>query len=310
MKKRIVKITGGYPYQRIQVSTVENIHADIQGKDFGSPSLIVIGEVSKLRNQLNFCENLDLFAKKILVTRARSQASSLCAKLTDLGAEVIEAPCIDIREKVDENFTQALKGFKENIYSHLVIHSVNGREIFFKNFLKGQNIRDLVGVKICSIGKMTSKLIRSYGLQPDIEPDTYIGEELLDAIKRDLKNCKDQPRFFVPHSNLTREKLLKGYKDLGSLDSFVVYENKLPDEKVSFDKVDYILFTSSSTVENFIRLYGKEATMDAKIVSIGDITSKTIEKNGLYLYGQSDEATIDSLIEFLREDRKNENEKN
>lgn len=301
---------GGYPDQKIQVSTVENIYADIQGKDFGSPSLIVIGEVIRLRDQLNFYENLDLFSKKILVIRARTQASSLSEKLTDLGAEVIEAPCIEIKERVDENFTQALEGFKEKRYSHLVIHSVNGGEIFFKNFLKDHDIRDLAGVKICSIGKMTSKLIKSYGLKPDIEPDTYIGEELLDAIKRDLKNCGDKPRFFLPHSNLTREKLLQGYRDLGTLDSFVVYENTLPEEKVEFDKVDYILFTSSSTVENFIDLYGKEATMDAKIVSIGDITSKTIEKFGLRLYGQSKEATIDSLIEFLREDSKNENEKN
>lgn len=301
---------GGYPDQKIQVSTVENIYSDIQGKDFGSPSLIVIGEVIKLRDQLNFYENLDLFSKKILVTRARSQASTLSEKLTDLGAEVIEAPCIEIKERVGEDFIQALDGFRENKYSHLVIHSVNGGEIFFKNFLKDHDLRDLAGVKICSIGKMTSKLIRSYGLKPDIEPDTYIGEELLDAIKRDLKEGQGQPRFFLPHSKLTREKLLEGYRDLGALDSFVVYENTLPEEKVSFDKVDYILFTSSSTVENFIDLYGKEATKGAKIVSIGDITSKTIEKFGLKLYGQSDEATIDSLIEFLREDSKNENEKN
>lgn len=298
---------GGYPDQKIQISTVENIYKDIQDKDFGSPSLIVIGEVINLRDQLNFYERLPLFSKKVLVTRARTQASTLSEKLGNLGAEVIQAPCIEIKESENPEFVEAIKNFKENKYTHLVIHSVNGGEIFFKEFLKYNDLRNLAGVKICSIGKMTSKLIRSYGLRPDIEPENFIGEDLLAAIEKDQT---EEKRFFLPHSNLTREELLEGYRGLGHLDSFVVYENTLPEEKVAFDKVDYVLFTSSSTVENFINLYGRESLEGAKIVSIGDITSKAIKNLGLDLYGQSKEATIDSLIEFLKEDVENENEKN
>ncbi|MDO5027917.1 MAG: uroporphyrinogen-III C-methyltransferase [Bacillota bacterium] len=298
---------GGYPDQRVQVSTIENIYSDIQGKGFGSPALIVVGDVINLRDQLNFYENLPLFSKKVLVTRARSQASSLREKLENLGAQVIEAPCIEIKEVENPDFIAAIKDFDKRAYSHLVIHSVNGGEIFFKHFLKYRDLRDLAGVKICSIGKMTSKLIRSYGLRPDIEPENFVGEDLLAAIKAD---STEEKKIFLAHSNLSRQDLLQGYRDLGQLDAFVVYENTLPEERVDFGEVDYGLFTSSSTVENYLKLYGKESLAGAKVVSIGDITSKTIKDQGLDLYGQSKEATIDSLIEFLKEDVENENEKN
>lgn len=295
---------GGYPDQKIHISTVESIFKDIQGKDFDSPSLIVIGDVIKLRDRLNFYEKLPLFSKKVLVTRASSQASALCEMLENLGAQVIEAPCIAIKELESADFIAALEGFKKKKYTHLVIHSVNGGEIFFKKFLETYDVRDLAGVKICSIGKMTGELIKSYGLKPDIEAVKFVGEALLDAVKADPSKEK---KIFLPHSNLTRPELLQAYKDAGELYSFVVYENTLPEKKADFKDADYALFTASSTVENFITLYGKDALKKTKVISIGDITSKTIKEHGLNLYGQAEEASIDSLIKFLMEDTKNEN---
>lgn len=151
---------------------------------------------------------------------------------------------------------------------------------------------------------MTGELIKSYGLKPDIEAVKFVGEALLDAVKADPSKEK---KIFLPHSNLTRPELLQAYKDAGELYSFVVYENTLPEKKADFKDADYALFTASSTVENFITLYGKDALKKTKVISIGDITSKTIKEHGLNLYGQAEEASIDSLIKFLMEDTKNEN---
>lgn len=298
---------GGYPDQKTLVSTVENISEEIKDKNFGSPSLIVVGEVIKLRDKLNFYEKLPLFSKRILVTRSMSQASTLVENLRNLGAEVVEAPCIEINEKFNNNFIEALKSFKEKNYTHLVFHSVNAAEIFFKNFLLYNDIRALYRTKICSIGKKTSEIIKAYGLVPDIEAKEFVGEALVEEIKEDKSENK---RILLPHSNLTREDLLKKYKELGSLDDFIVYENKIPKKTEELSEVDYILFTSSSTVENFKKLYGNEFLDKAKVISIGKITTKTIIDNGIKLYGQAKEATIASMIEFLEEDTKNENAKN
>ena len=76
------------------------------------------------------------------------------------------------------------------------------------------------------------------------------------------------------------------------------------------ENVDYITFASSSTVKNFMTLIG-EGNINKlkliKIISIGDITSKTIKEFDLDVYKQSDEATIASMIDAISNDKFNLN---
>ncbi|MDO5724831.1 MAG: uroporphyrinogen-III C-methyltransferase [Tissierellia bacterium] len=298
---------GAYPNQRVLVSTVKDIASEIKNLNFETPALIVIGDVIKYRDRLNFYEKLPLFGKNVVITRARTQISKLSKKLSELGANVIEAPAIEIKETIDENFLNEIKNFKNLNFTHLVFHSVNGIEIFMKYFLKYNDIRDLPKT-ICTIGKASYKTLAKYGIKADIVPENYIGEDLIEELKRDISNSA--AKIMIPHSALSRDKLLKEYKNLGELHEHSIYTSIVPIERTELPKnIDYILFTSSSTVKNFKKLYEDFDLENKKIISIGPITSMAIEKQGLKLYRQSDEATIESMVKCIKEDVKIANAK-
>ncbi|MBS4872421.1 MAG: uroporphyrinogen-III C-methyltransferase [Peptoniphilus sp. oral taxon 375] len=296
---------GGYPDQKVLTSTVENICQDIQGKGFGSPSLIVIGEVVDLRKDLNFYESRPLFGKRIVITRARSQASSLAQALRDLGAQVMEAPCIQLQAVHKKTLEKRILA---QDFTHVIFHSVNALEIFMDSYLGLRDLRDLAPVKLCVIGEKTEKALRSYGLKADLVPKDYVGEALVQALKEDPSPDK---KLFIPHSNKSRPELMDQYKDLGQVDDLVIYRNIKPEKMEDLSgPIDYILFTSSSTVDNFVDHYGKELLEDAKIVSIGPITSQAIQAHGLEIAGCSEKATIPSMVQWIKEDADHAHAKN
>ena len=85
---------GTYPTQRTVVGTLAAIARETARADMQPPGLIVVGEVVRLRERLNWFERRPLFGRSVIVTRAEAQAGELVGLLRDAGAEVIEAPAI------------------------------------------------------------------------------------------------------------------------------------------------------------------------------------------------------------------------
>lgn len=285
---------GGYPDQRVFSSTVGDIASAIEGKGFGSPSLIVIGEAVRYRESLNFYESLPLFGKKVLITRSKSQSPQLSAALAELGAEVIFAPTIAISYLNEEAMKEAL----EESYTHILFHSVHGVEAFFRAFFPEHDIRELAGTKLCVVGKKTAKLLQDRGLHPDLMPEVYEG----DALARLIAEEEGEKRLLLPHSAKTPAALLSSYQEIGHLRDVVVYDAIRPEEKRDIpSEIDFALFTSSSTATHFHELYGLESLGSAKIVSIGRQTTKTLEELGHAPDLISKEATIESMIDAIKE---------
>lgn len=120
--------------QRTVTGTVKTLPARVQKAGVGAPAVVVIGDVVKERESLNWFEKLPLFGKRIVVTRTRAQAGELSARLRRLGAEVLEMPVIRIappsnRREFAESVVHA------HTYDWLVFSSPNGVERFFQAFL-------------------------------------------------------------------------------------------------------------------------------------------------------------------------------
>lgn len=120
--------------QRTVTGTVKTLPARVQKAGLGAPAVVVIGDVVKERESLNWFEKLPLFGKRIVVTRTRAQAGELSARLRRLGAEVLEMPVIRIappsnRREFAESVVHA------HTYDWLVFSSPNGVERFFQAFL-------------------------------------------------------------------------------------------------------------------------------------------------------------------------------
>ena len=273
------------------------------------PSIIVVGEVVNLRQDLNWFERLPLFGKRIVITRAREQADVLRDALEELGAQTIALPTIEIRDPASWKPLDLAIGRLEEFH-YLLVTSANG----VRNFLRrldvcGRDVRDLKGLTIGAIGPATAAEFAKTGVKVDFIPDEYRAEGLLEVLGgRDLKG----KGFLIPRAKVARDLVPRVLTERGArVEVVTAYETALPEfgpgelEGLLNPAPDVITFTSSSTVTHFARLLGhrpvKEALAGVAIASIGPITSATIRKLGLSVSVEARESTVPGLVRALTE---------
>jgi len=270
--------------------------------------------VVSLRDELAWFDKRPLFGKKIVITRARAQASDLVSKLNKLGAQCIEIPTIKIAPPKDIN---PLKESIENInkYNWLVFTSVNGVKSFFDTlFDMGKDVRVLGHLKFACIGPVTKERLKDFGIISDILPETYRAESVVEAFSNfEIKDKK----VLLPRAKKARTILPEELTKMGAkVDEVIAYETLLDDDKkeelVSFlenNEIDAVTFTSSSTVSNFMsQLEDKDVEKLLKNVvtaSIGPITSDTARSLNIEPDIEALEYTIPGLVDSLLEFYKN-----
>lgn len=243
--------------------------------------------------------------RKFVVTRNREKSSRLASGLRDLGVEVFEIPTIEIVPINEDELKKSLEDFS---FTHLVFHSQNAIKIFMDAFLKAHDLSELKNVKIYVVGKATKEAIEKYGLSCVAPKEKFTGDELVKIIKED--GFKER-KIFLPHSRLTRKELLEEYRTLGEFKNISIYDSVIPKEIEELpEEFSDIIFTATSTFKNFIKMYGKDSLSEKKIFSIGPITTDSVNEYGLEVYKESKYSTIDSIIDCVEEDFRNENEKN
>ena len=156
---------GTHPEQRTLITTLGTAAADVVATGMKPPAIFLVGEVVKLREELQWFDNKPLFGKTIIVTRARAQASNLTKKLEAEGAKVLEVPAIKIVPPAD--FAPLDKAIAElSSYKWLVLTSANGVDYFFQRLeSSGKDSRALAGLKIAAIGSATAAQLKCYGLK-------------------------------------------------------------------------------------------------------------------------------------------------
>ncbi|MDD3895396.1 MAG: uroporphyrinogen-III synthase, partial [Syntrophomonadaceae bacterium] len=246
----------------------------------------------------------------IVVTRARAQASIMVDKITELGGEAIEFPSIIIRPVENLNLLyRALKDIRH--YNWLIFTSVNAVDIFF-TALKAQDmdIRDLYGIKIAAIGAVTRDKIIDRGLKVDVVPDEFVAEGMIKALSGRIK---PGDWILLPRAHGARNILPEAIKSEGAHVNEVIIYEAVPNgeagsnilESIKRGQVDFITFTSSSTVSNFVNIIGwqnvETINRRCKIACIGPITANTAGEHGLKVDIIAKQYTIDGLIEAILE---------
>ncbi|CEI74098.1 MULTISPECIES: uroporphyrinogen-III C-methyltransferase [Romboutsia] len=296
--------------QRVVISTLENVYETAIKEGVKPPTLIVVGEVVGLRDKLNFFENKPLFSKRVIVTRSRTQSSSLVEKISDLGGNPIEIPTIKI-DKIENNIE--LENEINNIkdYTYLVLTSKNGVDIFFDKLDEmGLDSRALANLKVCAIGSATAKEIKNRGIKADIVPEKFVAEYLFEELKPMLKSTD---KVLMPRAKNARDYLVDKIGEICEVKEIHTYETVVDStrkdevlELLDQDNADYITFASSSTVKNFVEIIGEEnidKLNNIKVISIGPITTQTIKELGLNLYKEAEVSTIDGMISTIIEDK-------
>lgn len=299
---------GTTPNQVTVAGTLDTIVAEVEKAALKAPAIIVVGEVVSLRSTLKWFENRPLLGKRIVVTRAREQASDLVKILSDLGAACLEFPTIKV---VAADDTQPLKNAIANLsaYDWIVFTSVNGVSFFFEKLFEQKiDVRALGHLRIAAIGPVTAERLLDFGLQTDIIPQNYQAESVVAAFRRENVAGK---KILLPRAKEARPILPVELSKMGAeVDEVTTYRTCQVRDNTDFlikelgeKNIDLITFTSSSTVRNFKALLPPDKfsrLIEGTVVaSIGPITTETAKDLGFEVHTTAESFTIPGLCEAI-----------
>lgn len=295
--------------QQTVVGTLADIVEKAEAASLEPPTVIVVGDVVRLRPQLNWFEQRPLFGKRILMTRAKEQAVELAERLTSYGAEPVEAPTIQIVPPVDWTpVDRAIRAI--DTYDWVIFTSVNGVAKFMTRLgTNGLDSRCLAGKRICCIGPRTAQELDQFGVRADIVPADYQAEGVLATLGT---KAVAATRILIPRAEVARELLPDELRARGAqVDVVSVYRTVVPDAEVTgwrqqlVDRqIQAVTFTSSSTVRNFVEMLGgmeqvRPLVQSVAVACIGPITAKTAEEYGLTVSVMPGENTIPALVDAI-----------
>lgn len=293
--------------QKMAVGTLENIVEVVEREGIQTPAITVVGDVVSLADELSWYGGKLLSGQRVLVTGSRSMVERLSPLLKEEGAEAISFSLIRTEAMDTPEFDRAMADIDS--YTWIVLTSANGVECFFDK-LKAmrKDIRDFKDVHFAVIGDGTKKALEGHGIYSDLIPTAY--------------SSKDMAAAMVPHMKPTDKVLLLRAEEANavltdsltaagidhtcvSLYHTVVDERKADELSRLVETVDYITFASSSAVRAFVSMAGSLENVSAKYISIGPVTTKTAEAEGLHVDRTAAVYTaqgiVDTIIEDVRE---------
>jgi uroporphyrinogen III methyltransferase/synthase len=306
--------------QRTVVATLGTLAEAVAREEVKAPALIVVGPVVARRESLAWLERRPLYGRRIVVTRARAQASGLAKTLRNLGAEVVELPAIRIEPTIEsDEVKQAIEQIGD--YSLIVLTSPNGVRLLFEAMRDaGLDARALgkpekqhvgkvrsgaaTGTTVAAIGPGTARALAKCGISADIVPERFVAESLVESLAEVEVSDK---RVLVARAAEARDVIPEHLEGRGAeVDVVALYETVRedagPEAVEAAQAADYVTFTSSSTVRNLTEALGDRFPKDAHIVSIGPVTSEAVVDAGLEVDIQAERHDIDGLVAALLAD--------
>ncbi|MDX6605562.1 MAG: uroporphyrinogen methyltransferase / synthase [Solirubrobacterales bacterium] len=292
---------GTLPGQRTVSSTLEGIAAAAAEAGIDPPSVTIVGAVAARRERIAWLERRPLHGRKVVVTRARAQASELARTLDALGAESVELPAIRIEPRIDsDEVRRAVESL--HAYALVCLTSANGVRLLFEAMAaQGRDARALANASVAAIGSGTEAALAAHGVIADIVPERFVAEALVEELN---KLELDGKPVLVARAAEARELLPDALRKRGAqVDVVALYETvaETPDPEAlkRASDADFITFTSSSTVRNFVEASANGIPEGAKVISIGPITSEAVREAGLTVDVEAERHDIGGLVEAL-----------
>jgi uroporphyrinogen III methyltransferase / synthase len=297
---------GTRPSQRTVVGMLETIADDAAAAKIGSPAILVIGGVVRLRERLRWFDRGPFFGKRVLVTRAGGQAAAFAHALLVRGAEPILAPTIALVPPDDANAVEHAID-ELDAFAWLVFTSQNGVDAFFDRLAaRGADARAIARAKVAAIGSRTADRLGDHGIRADVVPDEFVGEAVARAV---IAGARRGDRVLVWRAQEARDVLPRMLEDAGLRATVVsAYKTVVPSDAEFAAKVaraDVLTFTSASTVRGFAALLGGNAAAAAVgrgkyVACIGPITAGAAREVGLSVDAVAEQFTTVGLLDALQ----------
>ena len=292
------------PDQETVAGTLGDLPDRIARAGMKPPATIIIGEVVRLRERLNWYERLPLFGLRIVVTRDRSQAGDLSARLHALGAAVIELPAIEICPPADPQPLDCAIANLET-YDWLIFTSANGVRYFMDRLDASHRDLRALRARLCAIGPATERALEALHLKVDLMPAEYVAESLVEAFANiDLAGG----RILLPRAAVARDVVPRALSNRGAqVDVVEAYRTVVPSDAAARAREIFsaerkphcVTFTSSSTATNFLGFAGPDALAGVRVASIGPVTTSTLRAHGIEVTVEAKPFTMDGLVQAI-----------
>jgi uroporphyrinogen III methyltransferase/synthase len=287
---------GTWPRQRCVTGTLATLPALVAQAGLGAPAITVIGAVVRERERLRWFDDprlRPLCGRRILVTRAREQASSLVHLLREAGAEVIEAPLARYVEPADpaalDRALGALAGFAWCAFT-----SANAVEFTARRLAAlGLDARAFAGCRLAAVGPATAAALARLGLRADLVPAQADAAGLAAALL--AAGCASA---LLPQADNARPELRALLAAAGcAVTAVTAYRAEtLPPPPPPEGALDGIALASAATVDRLVAAWGVEelrarCAAGCRLWAIGPTTAAAVAAHGLALAAVAEEAT-------------------
>jgi uroporphyrinogen III methyltransferase/synthase len=292
---------GTLPGQRTVAAFLSELPDAAARAELRAPAVILVGPVADRRQTIAWLERRPLYGLRVVVTRARAQASGLARTLEALGAETVELPAIRIVPRMD---TAEVRRAVDDIHTYALVclTSPNGVRLLFEALTEsGRDARALANATVAAIGPGTAAALAEGGIVADVVPKRSVAEALVEELE-DV-NVEGRP-VLVARAAEARDVLPDALRERGArVDVVALYETVAEEPAAeaieAAQDADYVTFTSSSTVRNLVQAVGKRFPDGARVVSIGPVTSQAARDAGLAVDVEAERHDPDGLVEAL-----------
>lgn len=304
---------GTLPEQRTCVTTLAKLPEAVVEAGLGSPSVVVIGDVVRLREGLSWWERQPLFGRRVLVTRAREQAAELAAALRSVGAAPVFEPMIELVPNDDPEIGRQIATVIADLgrYRSIVFTSSNAVRFFARALQaeRGSTKALAPGTRTFCVGDRTAEAALAAGFPVHlVASGRSDAEALLGQLLPSLPSGSE--RVLVPGSQIARTVIADGLRAAGTeVDAVPFYVNRRPEidvlglrRRLVGGELYALTFTSPSTVDHFIASLddeSREAASHCMIAAIGRTTARRLESVGLTAAVVPDRPDVSAMVAGL-----------
>lgn len=304
--------------QRTVVGELSTIADLAQAAGIRPPAVLVVGEVVRLRERIQWMEQRPLFGRRIVVTRAAAQATELLTTLAELGADAVALPCLEVAPPEDPAaLRHAVAGLAE--HDGVVLSSPNGVRAFFDALDETElDVRALAGMRVAAVGKSTAAACRTRGVRADLVPTRARSEGLVERLRAEgLLGA----RWLHVRADEGRDVLASAIAEAGGrLTLAVGYRTIRPavprrllaslrDPTDGGEGFHAVTLASGKTAQHLLQTLGealgeheaRRLLAAAKVVCLGPVTAAEVEALGLRVDAIARAPTDDAVVDALRE---------
>ena len=308
----VVVYNGTLPAQQTLTGTLAELLEATREPRGREAAMLIVGRVAGLREHVRWYDARPLFGLRVLVTRAREQATELADLLTNLGADPVIAPMIKVLPPEDRRpLLEAAAAVEQ--FDWIVFTSANAVDALMQALIEtGGDVRSLKGPLLCAVGSATADQLARYGIKVDLVPSEYRAEALVAALAD--RGSLDQVRVLLPRADIGREVVADNLRKGGAVVTEVIAYRTVLDDSQSDGGPDIyrmlldgelqvVTFTSASAVKNFVQIYGADQAADLLsrtcVATIGPVTSEAAARLGIKVTVQASPYTVPAMVEAI-----------